>query len=71
MPTDQTPGARAYSAYRDSVGGRTHDNRPMPMWDDLPGHIRRAWECAAGQVRRDTLVEVHDLLRRAHGELGV
>ncbi|WP_288479879.1 hypothetical protein [uncultured Deinococcus sp.] len=71
MPKDQTPGERGYTAYRESLRGRTWNDQPMPMWDDLPPRVKCGWEANAAQVRRDALEEVTDLIRRAHGELGL
>lgn len=40
-------GRTAYAAYGTTTGGRTHDGRPMPTWDDLGDLIRAAWISAA------------------------
>jgi hypothetical protein len=40
-------GRTAYAAYSTTTGGRTHDGRPMPTWDDLGDLIRAAWIAAA------------------------
>jgi hypothetical protein len=40
-------GRAAYAAYFATVGGRTHDDKPMPTWDRLTDTIRSAWTMAA------------------------
>lgn len=40
-------GHAAYSAYWNTVGGRTHDDKPMPRWDKLSRTQRAAWTMAA------------------------
>ena len=44
-------GKVAFEAYGRSVGGVTHDGRPIPAWQDLTPAIRQAWEDAAQAVR--------------------
>jgi hypothetical protein len=48
----------AYAAYGAVTGHRTHDDRPMPAWDDLGEHIQAAWTCAAGSVALETLAQL-------------
>lgn len=43
----------AYAAYGEATGGKTHDGRNMPAWDDLGDTIQGAW-AAAGRRRRRT-----------------
>lgn len=41
-------GARAaYRAYGLVTGGKTHDGRDMPSWEDLGDSIRTAWRGGA------------------------
>lgn len=42
-----TAGRQAYEAYGRQVGGKTHDGRDIPAWDDLGDTIRGGWEAAA------------------------
>lgn len=48
-------GQRAYAAYGEAVGGRTHDGRPMPAWDDLGEQIQDGWTAAARAAVTATL----------------
>lgn len=45
-----TYGQIGYEAFVDANGGKAHDGRPMPRWDELPASIVRAWEAAATAV---------------------
>lgn len=49
---EETPGATAYNAYFDAVGGRSYDGHALQTWDGLNHHplIRNAWEAAAQAV---------------------
>ncbi|WP_151480616.1 hypothetical protein [Streptomyces albicerus] len=40
-------GQKAYAAYGETTGGRTHDGRAMPAWEDLGEEIQTAWTVAA------------------------
>lgn len=40
-------GRAAYAGYWNTVGGRTHDDKPMPRWDKLTGPQQAAWTMAA------------------------
>ena len=40
----------AYAAYGVSTNNRTHDDRPMPDWDDLGDQVQQAWIAAAAAV---------------------
>lgn len=40
----------AYAAYGASTQFRTHDNRPMPEWEDLGDRVQQAWTAAASAV---------------------
>jgi hypothetical protein len=46
----KTPGEIAFDAYAVQVGGRTHDGRPMPSWDQVGMSVRAGWEAAADAV---------------------
>ena len=49
-----TPGQRAFEAYAGISEGRSLiDGDKLPVWDNLPGDIQRAWEAAgrAGEPR--------------------
>ncbi len=58
-------GQIAYEAYAIHTGGKTHDGRDMPSWEDLPGRIQHAWEAAARAVAKEVyrIVEAADLER--------
>lgn len=48
-----TLGRIAFEAYREAVGGKTFDGKPIPGWADLHGDadkIRAGWEAAAGRT---------------------
>lgn len=36
----------AYAAYSEATDNKNYQGLPMPLWEDLPEHIHRAW-CAA------------------------
>lgn len=38
----------AFEAYTAKVGGRTHDGRTIPAWDDLTDPVRDGWLAAVG-----------------------
>jgi hypothetical protein len=40
----------AFAAYGASTNNRTHDDRPMPDWDDLGDQVQQAWIAAAAAV---------------------
>jgi hypothetical protein len=40
-------GHTAYAAYYATVGGKTHDGKPIPKWDALGDTIQAAWTMAA------------------------
>lgn len=67
----ETLGQTAYEGYYASTGGRTFDGRPMPLWHELPITIQRAWQTGAERVRRETLADVIDALRKVHAEMGL
>ncbi len=51
--TTTTPVSRgriAYVAYGVQRNFRTHDDRPMPEWKELPDEIKAAWIAAAGAI---------------------
>lgn len=50
MNTQQSLGQIAFEAYRQSVGGRTYDDKPIPAWAELSESIRLAWDTAANAV---------------------
>jgi hypothetical protein len=35
---------RAYEIYKQTVGGVTFDGKPMLEYDELPSHIKKAWD---------------------------
>lgn len=45
--TARQKGQRAYAAYADATGGKTHDGRDMPDWSGLGDKIQAAWIAAA------------------------
>ncbi|MFI6700325.1 hypothetical protein ACIBJC_15330 [Streptomyces sp. NPDC050509] len=49
-PTPLQLGQLAAAAYSESTGGRTHDGRPIPAWDDLGASVQAAWIAAATAV---------------------
>jgi hypothetical protein len=51
--TTSTPESRArlaYTAYGKAVGFRTHDDKPMPAFDELSETTRSGWQAAAGLI---------------------
>ena len=40
-------GRAAFEAYSASKGGKTHDGKPIPPWEDLGGDVRAGWQAAA------------------------
>ena len=51
MSERATAGQVAYTAYCFAVGGKTHDNRPLPTWQQLGDVQRAGWDAAAKAVR--------------------
>ena len=52
---DKTLGELAqvgYEAYGAEAGWKNYEGKPMPQWDDLPGHIRTKWEVATGAIAK-------------------
>jgi hypothetical protein len=46
-------GSAAFDSYVESVGGWTHDDKPIPPWSDLTDRVRAGWiEAGKGAVRR-------------------
>lgn len=41
------PGQIAFEAYAATVGGRTHDGRTIPSWENLTPEVRAGWIAAA------------------------
>jgi len=39
----KSDGRVAYVAYANQVQWRNHLGLPMPVWDDLPTYIQKAW----------------------------
>lgn len=63
MPSTPNPGltwpqiaASVYRAYHTVVAGRSHQNVPLPPFEQLPPERQAAWEAAARQARRCILV---------------
>lgn len=52
VPDPQVPDMAkvAFEAYCESVGGQTHDGKPIPAWEDLTHEVRSAWHAAAQAV---------------------
>lgn len=48
-------GRIAFTAYREYTCGLTHDDKPMPEWDDLGPRIQGAWQVAARAAMRAAL----------------
>ena len=48
----------AYEAYGESTGHRTHDDRPMPSWDELGDRVQLAWIEAAGAVALTNIAQL-------------
>ena len=40
-------GRKAYHRYREAVGGKTFDGKPMLEFDEMPERIRAGWDAAA------------------------
>lgn len=40
----------AYQAYGEEVGWKNWQGQPMPLWDELPAHIKEAWLKASEAV---------------------
>lgn len=53
-------GQIGYEAYAFSTGGKTWDGRNMPKWEDLPSHIRIAWDDAAEAIEDAVRVEIEE-----------
>lgn len=46
-------GEAAFNAYVVEVGGRTHDDKPIPAWSELGNDSRAGWiEAGKAAVRR-------------------
>jgi hypothetical protein len=43
-------GREAFGAYCFTVGGLTHDGKPIPEWEELTDKVRLAWVRAANTV---------------------
>lgn len=54
-------GKRAFEAYCRSVGGSTHDGKPIPQWDGLTDAVRRGWGEAA---KASCLAVLEDMVRQ-------
>lgn len=50
MNRKEIAGRLAFEAYSVSVGGKTHDDKPIPAWGDLTESVRTAWGAAASAV---------------------
>ena len=51
-------GRIAFNAYVKSKNGRTHDDKPIPIWDDLPLDVQTAWSDAAEAVSQVFMEEL-------------
>lgn len=45
----------AFTAYGRATGGKTHDGKPIPAWEDLGPTVQTAWEVAAEAIARKVL----------------
>lgn len=66
MTDHRTLGHIAFDAYRESRGGRNHDDTPTPTWVQLGPQIQHAWQVAAEAVKdiveqgiREDIISVH------------
>lgn len=41
---------KAYEAYGDFRGWKSHDDKPMPQWEELPLPTQNAWDIAIAAV---------------------
>jgi hypothetical protein len=48
----------AYAAYGESTGHRTHDDRPMPDWEQLGDRVQQAWIEAASAVALTNIAQL-------------
>ena len=48
---DVEAGRVAFDAYTSAVGGKTHDNKPIPGWEALTPTVRKGWIVAAWVTR--------------------
>jgi len=48
---DIEAGRLNFEAYTRTVGGKTHDNRPIPTWDALTPNVRKGWIVGAFVVK--------------------
>ena len=55
---DKSFGQFAFEAYCKSVDNKSYDNKPIPKWEDLPEHIKQAWEDAAKAVEMEVIFEI-------------
>lgn len=47
---DWSFGRVAFETYRNAVGGKTYDGKPIPGWDSLTEIQQAAWDLAAQGV---------------------
>ena len=56
---------KAYESYGDFRGWKSHDDKPMPQWEELPTAIRNAWEVAVTgvfiEIRKELNLEPRDI----------
>jgi len=57
---DSSLGKCGYEAYAKSTGGKTFDGRDMPMWEQLPENIKRAWADASKAIAEQIYKAVKD-----------
>lgn len=43
----RSAGRKAFEAYAAHVGGKTHDGKPIPGWENLTDAVREGWDAAA------------------------
>lgn len=53
-----------FDAYRAAVGGKTHDGRDMPQFNDVGGKVRFGWESAAHAVIAQITTHATELARQ-------
>ena len=63
-------GQIGYEAYCVGVGGKTHDDRPLPTWNELDERQKRGWEDASIEMMAKTVpvdMAVDVLVDACHG----
>lgn len=79
-PLPETPGKKAFDAYRTFRGGKNHDGTPTPPWSALTDGVRQAWEVAAQTGKNSPILcvgcipdcpymDIRELIKTAHEEV--